>query len=258
MFRIKSIILIICLSSLATALQAQKSYREWGVHVRPSVNGSLLMSSGSGGISDSVRKSNTTRGALSFGLDYFIKKNNDAKIQIGLVYSDLGFRKERINLRFGDSIHEAIGIVADLSQTVRKDVYYDYRFRYVELPLIYHLNMSSRLSRRDLELWFSGGLHPSFLLKDELIVRLPGWSAAGNTKHVLSTSYHTVGSFNMGVSFGARVDYKAMKGVRVSVYPSYKLMFASVKRGNQSNMLGSLGIAFGLSFPVGGSATSSK
>ena len=253
--RVYKIVSIIAVLALTKSLSAQKKFTEWGVHFKPALTGSFLSVKSNSIDADSVHKSNVWRPGMSFGLSYIRKTSQQRKFELGVYYHDYGFRRKRYNYVFGDFIHPEIGYVVDNSQTVSKDAYFDYRFRYLTIPATFHFNLQPRKVYQDYDFYFIASIAPCFLLNDVLFADLRGWSAFGQSEYTIKKHGYDVPGFNLNTSIGFSMDYKMMKNTRLSVSPTYGINFLPAKNSSESNIMSNFGIDLCLSVSLSKDAT---
>lgn len=234
---------------------SQKKYTEWGLHVKPAFAGSFLSIKSTSLDVDSIKKSNVWRPGISFGLSFIRKTSQRQKFELGVYYHDWGYRRKGFNYQYGDMVHPEIGFVVDNSQTVSKDVYFDYRFRYLTIPATFYINLQQRKTYQDYDFYFIASLAPSFLLNDILFADLRGWSAFGKSEFNIKKHGFDVANFNIGSSIGFCMDYKMMKNTRLSVSPMFGLNFIPAKNSAESNLMANFGIDLCLSVSLNKDAT---
>jgi hypothetical protein len=181
---------------------------------------------------DSLRRVDQPRMAFNFGIHYVKPVNNRRAVRVGLNLADYGFRRIKSNIEFGEWIHPEIGVVADNSQTGPRDVYYDVRYRYLEVPITFLWNAEYRNPIRDLDIHIMAGIAPGFLTKHETVVRLRGFTTSDGifTYHIPNTGYEA-NPFNVAVLGGVRIDYVLEKRLHIALVPTLRLPVLNSSNG---------------------------
>jgi hypothetical protein len=173
---------------------------------------------------DSLRRVDQPRMAFNFGIHYVKPVNNRRAVRVGINLADYGFRRIKSDIRFGEWIHPEIGVVADNSQTGPRDVYYDVRYRQLEVPITFLWNAEYRNPIRDLDIHIMAGIAPGFLTKHETVVRLRGFTTSDGlfTYHIQNTGYKA-NPFNVALLGGVRIDYVLEKRLHAVLVPTLRL-----------------------------------
>jgi hypothetical protein len=203
--------------------------------------------------SDSLRRADGIRMGLNFGAHYLITINKNKAIRIGVQLSDYGFRRIRNNLGFGDSIHPEVGLVADFSQTGPRDVYYDVRYRMLEVPFSWVWNTDFRDRKREIQIHLTAGFAPSYLFRHETIVRLRGFTTRDGifNYHVSNTGYNAR-RFNLAMTGGMRMDYAMDRRIHLLVSPNLRIpLLAAATRPFERHRPWQFGIETGIIVRLG-------
>lgn len=201
-------------------------------------------------LQDSLNRVDRPRTALNFSINYIKPLNRRKAVRIGLTMADYGFRRVKSNILFGDWIHPEIGVVADNSQTGPRDVYYDVRYRFLELPLTLMWNTEYGNPWRDLDVHIMAGIAPGFLLQHETVVRLRGFTTSDGlfTYHIKNTGY-TANPFNVALLGGVRIDYVLDRRLHAVLAPSLRIPVLNSSSGiYEQHRSWQLGTEIGLSY----------
>lgn len=199
---------------------------------------------------DSLNRVDKPRTALNFSLNYIKPLNRRKAVRVGMTFADYGFRRVKSDIRFGDWIHPEIGLVADNSQTGTRDVYYDVRYRFVELPLTLMWNTEYGNPWRDLDVHIMAGIAPGFLVQHETVVRLRGFTTSDGqfTYHINKTGYNA-NPFNVTLLGGVRIDYVLDKRLHAVIAPTLRLPVLNSSSGvYEQHRSWQLGTEIGLSY----------
>jgi len=202
---------------------------------------------------DSLNRVDKPRTALNFSVHYVKPLNRRSALRIGLAASDYGFRRVKSDIRFGDWIHPEVGLVADNSQTGPRDVFYDVRYRFAELPITYMWNAEYGNPWRDLDVHIMAGLAPGYLIQHETVVRLRGFTTSDGqfTYHIKNTGYNA-NTFNVALLGGVRIDYLLEKRLHAVLAPTLRLPVLNSSKGvYEQHRSWQLGTEIGLSYLLG-------
>jgi hypothetical protein len=203
--------------------------------------------------SDSLRKSDGMRMGLNYGIHYLKTLNRNKAIRIGVQLSDYGFRRIRNNLGFGDSIHPEVGLVADFSQIGPRDVYYDVRYRMLEVPFSWVWNTNFQDLKKELQIHITAGFAPSYLWRHETIVRLRGFTTRdGIFDYRIDNTGYQARSFNLALTGGMRLDYAMDRRIHLLAAPNLRLpLLAAATRPYERHRPWQFGIETGIIVRLG-------
>ena len=216
MFRL----LITSLLTVAAFLgQAQK-------YIKPYVGinfSNRILSSSNGQRKDSLDAADKMRPSPSGGFQFLFEKNSGREFYFGFGYMENTFMRERLNYQFLDTVHPDLGVIFDLSQAAQKNGYFKYHFKYFEIPLGVNLQVTPRQHMNLFTGWFNIGLNPQFLLKQNMIIQLQGFSMKGKNRFDFSNTGYEAAKFNVALQTGGRFDYSLDKKTWVTADALFKI-----------------------------------
>jgi len=245
---------------LITALQPAFSQRNgdtyFDVSVSPSLGFQIL-----GGIKlpqkysgsestyrDSISKISHPGQSMNFGVQYFSKKNAFNAFSIGLSYTTLTFRRTQQNLILGDMIHPKVGIVSGLIQAANLTVKHDFRYKYIEVPLLWHKSAEGYGNLKEFDIWYFGGFAPAVLVRDRVHIFTEGFTTNGTNTFNVKDDDITPVRFNIIGQAGIRADYYMYKNLHGLLQPRIRVPLLPSTGGIQSVWIPQLSVDLGLIF----------
>lgn len=214
--------------------------------VPPDVSGSASS------FGDSLNKADMPRTSLNFSIHHVKPLNRMTAFRIGFAAVDYGFRRVKKDIRFGEWIHPEIGLVADNSQTGPRDVFYDVRYRYAEIPMTFMWNTEYGNPWPDLDVHIMAGIAPGYLMQHETVVRLRGFTTSDGlfVYHIKNTGY-SAQSFNVALLGGVRINYVLDKRLHALLAPSLRLPVLNSSSGiYEQHRSWQIGTEIGLSYDL--------
>jgi hypothetical protein len=178
--------------------------------------------------SDSVSKIQSSY--LSFGatgwVNYFL--NQDWSLQIGVGYADIGFMRLQDNIQYLDKLYPGIGTGKVIEKsTSQKSIEYQYRFRYLQIPLL--ANYTFKAGRNfNTTYSLTGGLLCNVLLNHRLKANLVNWVMDGERTFYFDSTGYAARPMNMQLMLGARTDIRIDKQWVFMIQPFFSLSLFSV------------------------------
>lgn len=228
-------ILIAGLSITTYAQDADKGLKDklsWGFSAHITMSGANNSSSSNDVVragypltfknyADSVQRNESMRITLGGSLWLFYQLNKKMKLQTGLTYLDVGFRRTQDNIQFRDPLFPGIGpgYVSDNSQgSGTKMVEYDYRYQYIQIPLMinYHLHRSRDLS---FNYYIGAGMAANVLVNHDVKAELFNFTADGETVFNIDSTGYEASRIGLNMLVTAKVEYKYGKGILFFAQP---------------------------------------
>jgi hypothetical protein len=252
------IILAFGLAGSASAQKRRKTERFLDVSVSPSltfrVMGKYVVPDSYYGTlaeyGDSLNKADRPGQNINLGIEHVWKKNAFDAFSVGLSYTSMSFRRIKNDVRIGDTIHPEVGIVAGVIQAGFLQVKYDYRYRYLEIPFLWHRSAEGYGNLRDFDLWYTYGVAPAVLLQDRVHIRTVGFSHNGEItfdvqdKNIVSTKVNVIGHA------GFRAQYHLYHKVHGLVQPRVRIPLLPAARGQQTFWLPQFSLDIGLIYLI--------
>ncbi len=202
-------LVLIYVTSDYSCLAQAKSLVTGGISISPTFGSSFNRGDSYTDYSDSVKSTQGTR--LMWGvhgwINYSLKKKLD--IQVGIGYQDIGFSRIQKGLDLNEPTYPGIGVgfIEDKSNT-QKDITYNYRFQYLQVPVIFNSYMGRSANYK----WvfnFSAGIVSNLLLKHQIVANLnPGFTVDGKKSFNIDSTGFDARRFAFNVLIGAKIEYK--------------------------------------------------
>lgn len=168
---------------------------------------------------DSIKAMNQLRAQTGFHLNYNAYIKRDLTLQFGISLENKIVRRFREDLQFLDIIHPEIGQIFEISHAATKNVRYDYRYRYISVPVMAMYNLTPTKLRNRFEHFAYVGVRAEYLVGSDLLVDLEGFSMRGEGRFVVSDSGLTTQEFNMAIETGYRFVLPIDKSLNISIQP---------------------------------------
>lgn len=200
---------------------------------------------------DSLNKADRPGQTVNFGIQYTTKRNAFKAFSIGLSYTDFTFRRVANDLKIGYEIHPKVGIIAGVIQAGFLEVHYDFHYRYIELPLMWHKSAEGYGNFRDFDLWYSYGIAPALLINDKTNIKLVGFTLNGSNNFQVKDSLISGMPFNMVAQVGFRSQYHMYKKLYGLVQPRLRVPLLPSSKGAQQVWTPQFSLDIGLVFVLG-------
>lgn len=197
----------------ANALFAQsKDKFEFGASVSLGTGGAILTSEAYKQYTDTMKCANGMHlnKGVNIWFDVLLSKKTD--LQMGLGFQQIGFARTQTGLTFKNYTYPGIGTgrIEDLSNTV-KEITYNYRFSYLQFPLILNTNIGRSGNFKWIS-HFSVGITPQILMKHQLVaICNPGFSIEGKSQFKLDSSGFDGRILSLSIHAGFNFEYRAAK-----------------------------------------------
>lgn len=191
---------------------------------------------------------NAIRSQVSYHLlwNAFVKR--DFNLQVGLSFQNRIARRFREDLQFLDVIHPQVGQIFELSQASTKNVRYDYRYRYLSIPVNVMYNMTPTKLRNRFEHFVYGGFQPEFLVGHDLLVDLEGFSMKGQGRFVVDDTTSQARNFNIGLSAGYRLVMPIDQSLNIALQPNISVPLLSSGLQPVADRIFVLSVMLGLNY----------
>lgn len=234
---------LLCAAVLVLPLQAQRNKKDryFDVYVGPSIGFRVLgqvkyPASYKGSASDykdSLNKVDRPGQSLNLGVQYMVKKSAFSAFSIGLSYTNFAFRRAVEDFKIGYEVHPDVGIVAGVIQAGALRINYDIKHHYLEVPLLWHKSAEGYSNLQDYDIWYTVGVAPAVLLKQEMDIKLVGFTLNGKNRYRVQDSLITGMPFNAIVHLGFRSQYHMYKNLYGLVEPRLRVPLLPSSRGTQ-------------------------
>lgn len=195
---------------LTTFILITLSYAGFGQkYIKPFIGvnfSSRILSSTNTERKDSLDKADKIKPFPSGGVQFLFEKVQGREFYLGINYLDNGFGRERMDYKFLDSVYN-LGKIFDQSQAAQKNAYFTFHYKYLELPLGFNFQVTPRRYMNTYTGWFTFGLTPQVLLKQNLNIALEGFSMQGKNHFKLNNTGYDVSKINLALQTGGRVDF---------------------------------------------------
>lgn len=201
---------------------------------------------------DSLNQSDKIKAFPTAGVQFLFEKEPGREVYVGVVYSESGFVRERFNYKFRDTVHPELGQIFDLSQGADKNVFFTYRFKYVEIPLGFNFQFTPRQYMNTFTGWFNAGLTPSLLIKQNMTIFLEGFSMKGKNRFKFDETGYGAAKFNLAFQTGSRFDIKLNSKLWVTLDALFRIhLLKTASNSNENLRLVNLSGHLGLRYEVG-------
>lgn len=159
---------------------------------------------------------------------YTYALGNDWDLQLGLGYVDAGFRRQQKNIQYLDPTYPGIGsgMIIDKTNT-RKDINYDYRFHYLQVPVLFNYKVAKSKDFKS-NYMLTGGINVDVLLKHRLTARLENFTVDGEKKYQFDSTGMKANVITASLSIGARLEHKLDKSTTLIIHPVFNYYPLSV------------------------------
>jgi hypothetical protein len=264
---IKHIKLIVMLGLSTAVLQVQaqrnKKDRYFDVYAGPSLGfrvlGNMKMPANykgsEGDFKDSLDRADRPGQSLNFGIQYMVKKSAFGAFSFGLSYTNMSFRRVAEDFKIGYEVHPDVGIVAGVIQAGALRINYDIKHHYLEVPMLWHKSAEGYSNLQDYDLWYTVGIAPAVLLRQEMDIKLVGFTLNGKNRYRVQDSFITGMPFNAIVHLGFRSQYHMYKNLYGLVEPRLRVPILPSSRGAQQLWTPQFSLNVGLVFVLSKSKT---
>lgn len=182
---------------------------------------------------DSLKELQKGRFAYSAGIVYSRSlKNRDWIIQTGVMFSETGFKRVFDSLYQGLVLHPDVPKIEDLAQGSPRSVEFNYRFRYIDVPVIFSHRIRDERIDRDWQFFLTVGLTFQALISHDQKVYFRGFSVDDEDRFVSQNTGFEARPFNIVANLGARFDYRIYAGSVLSIQPLINAPLLSATTGN--------------------------
>lgn len=240
----RSIFLIFLTFIIQQEVIAQKFVE---LNVSPNFSYRFLKSTSSH-LKDSLDNGDQIRATVGYGLSATIGINKSVDITTGIRFNDYGFTRIWYDLQFLDEVHPDIGRLEDFSQTVQKDAYFYYKFKYLDIPIRINYQLSKKRNNQDFRIFFSAGIVNQIYFEDQFKVLFKGFSVGGKRVYKKIPTGYSLRKYNVALVVGSKLMYKIHPDYWITANPEFNigLMDANTDANVQIRLIqfsGNFGIA---------------
>lgn len=199
---------------------------------------------------DSLRKADGLGKTIQLGLNYVIRKKGYSQIAFGLNYVQKSFTRIRTNVNVGDVIHPQIGPVAGIIQSGAIEIDYIFKYKYLEAHVMWYSKMNLGRKVKESSLWLYGGLAPSVLLSDKMMIKSIGFTLDGKNKHWVTNDEFRSLPINLDLKGGARLEQFIYKDFYGLVQPNFRIPMFPAFTGAQTTWIPQFGLEVGFSLKI--------
>lgn len=203
-------------------------------------------------MNDSLDKLDGFRAGFDFGLNAFFTTYSKVYFSIGIGYRNTGYRRHFESLKYKDSI-QYMGKIDVFSDNGPKDITFNFRYHYLELPVMVHFSLNSREDQYDeTNKFITIGLSPNWLLKNNYNARLFGFSIEEQVNFKGNEIFYTNRVFNCNVLLGGRFQTALNEDFRFNITPviSFPLLSQTVNEDATFVRPYSIMVNAGLSYKI--------
>ena len=121
-------------------------------------------------------------------------------------------------------------MIIDKTNT-RKDINYDYRFHYLEIPVLFNYKVARSKDFKS-DYMITGGVNLDVLLKHRLTARLENFTVDGEKKYQLDSTGMKANAVAASLSIGARLEHKLDKSTTLIIHPVFNYYPLSVTQSD--------------------------
>lgn len=155
-------------------------------------------------LDDSLDQHDSYRAGFDLSFNMLFSTYSRVYFSIGAGYRNTGYRRHFEGLKFRDSI-QYMGSIDVLSDNGSKDITFNYRYHYIDIPCLLHYSLKKREDQYEDENYFiSFGLAPNFLIRDNFRARLFGFSINEQVEFKGKDIYTVTKPFNLDLLLGGR------------------------------------------------------
>ncbi len=152
-------------------------------------------------------------------------------IQVGLGYSEVGFVREQMGIKYKDNLFPGIGTngrVEDNTNIV-KNAYYHFKYQYLTVPVLFNY-YAKRSDNFKWAYYLSGGVGMNVLLKHQMKAKLDNFYVDGENVFKLDSTGYEGAPFTVNLFVGGRFEYKIDKQLSAFVQPMLTIFPMSVSK----------------------------
>lgn len=170
-------------------------------------------------VADSCSKKDKMAYTNGIGLSFMYNLKRDIEFQTGLYYYQTGFVRTVENIKFLDYIYPGEDLVVD--QAFDKTAYFNYRFRYLHMPLMINYGLPFKNMNFQYNLYATGGIGINYLLDSKIRADLEGFTMNGESKLDFDSVGFDMKKVTMHGSIGFRFEYLMKNKIILSVQPLF-------------------------------------
>lgn len=239
---------IVVITALSLDAQTVHKDRYVAFSVQPLYTWRVLKVDKNQPLADSLNSIEHPRLGYSASVQFNRQLNREWTIQIGLQYTNTGFTRTRENVKHLDKIHPDIPKIDQQIETYPGySADFNYVFHYVDI--LFLANRKLQMKSKKWELFLTSGASLNFLVKDDVAVRLKGFTIDGKRAFSVN-SYLQPRFMNVTGHFGFRANYKHTEKLGYYIQPllsvpalpatsgqlSYRLIYAGIHLGAYINI----------------------
>lgn len=200
---------------------------------------------------DSTSNKETWRLNFSPQIGIIYKLNRNIDLQFGLGYLVLGHQRQLNNLKYEDYTYPGVGSTAGgqiiENTNVERDIKLNYRYHYLQIPLLFNYHLNSRSIGQKFKVSLSGGVGFNILLKHDINAVLnSGFKIEDKSSFSIDSTGFKANTFSANLMLGTRIDYDYKKQIKLICQPMFGYFPLSVS----SNQLEARPWYFNISFGV--------
>lgn len=258
--KISTAVLILLALKTANAQKIKSASIDFYATIGVVFNGSLNSSSSSEMVNgsqtfkqyqDSTTEKETWRLNFSPQIGIIYKLNRDFDLQFGLGYLVLGHQRQLNNLKYEDYTYPGVGSTPGgqiiENTNVERDIKLNYRYHYLQVPLLFNYHLNSRAIGQKFKVSLSGGVGFNILLKHDINAVLnSGFKIDDKSSFSIDSTGFKANTIAANIMLGTRIDYDFKRQFKLTCQPMLGYFPLSVS----SNQLEARPWYFNISFGV--------
>lgn len=197
---------------------------------------------------DSLNKADRPGQSFNLGLQYTVKNAAFSALSIGLSYTTLTFRRVAQDMKIGYEIHPKVGIIAGVIQAGYLQVDYDFKYHYIEAPVLWNKSAEGYGNYRDFDIWYTLGVAPAVLVRNRTNITLEGFTLDGKNKFSVKDSLITGVPVNIIGHVGFRAQYHMYDKMYALIQPRLRVPLLPSSSGIQTVWIPQFSLDLGLVF----------
>jgi hypothetical protein len=175
---------------------------------------------------DSASNNETWRLNFSPQIGIIYKINRAFDLQCGLGYIVLGHQRQLNNLKYKDytfpGIGSTIGGQIIENTNVERDIKLNYRYQYLQIPLLINYHINGKLISRNFQVSITGGMGVNVLLKHDINAVLnSGFKIEDKSNFTIDSTGFTANAISANMMLGTRLDYDYKRQFKFICQPMF-------------------------------------
>jgi len=204
---------------------------------------------------DSTSNKETWRLNFSPQIGIIYKLNRDFDLQFGLGYLVLGHQRQLNNLKYKDYTFPGVGSTAGgqiiENTNVERDIKLNYRYHYLQVPLLFNYHLNSKSIGQKFKVSLSGGVGLNIVIKHDINAVLnSGFKIEDKSSFSIDSTGFKANTFATNIMLGTRIDYDFKRQYKLTCQPMLGYFPLSVSSNQLEARPWYINISFGVIYSL--------